>query len=102
MFAEKSGSKKSLRPGDRDIINYNLLIVLTICTIFNEGKTDNLYYFRDHKGNEIDILLDYGLTVDAVEVKAGQTINSDFFKGLEYFSRISDQVRNSFLVYGGT
>ncbi len=68
---------------------------------FNEGQTDNLYYFRDHKGNEVDILLDYGLAVDAIEVKAGQTINSDFFKGLEYFSRISDQARNSFLVYGG-
>jgi len=38
-----------------------------------------------------------------VEIKAGATINRDFFKGLRTFSgRLSTPVKVSCLVYGGT
>ncbi|MDF1615669.1 ATP-binding protein [Desulfurivibrio dismutans] len=68
---------------------------------FNRGKTDNLYYFRDNKGNEVDLVLDQGIAQRIVEIKAGQTINSSFFKGLHYFTKLSGEVEKSFLVYGG-
>jgi len=29
----------------------------------NQGKTDNIYYYRDRKGNEIDFILDYGSSI---------------------------------------
>jgi len=68
---------------------------------FNLGKTDNLYYFRDNVGNEIDLICDHGLGLDAVEIKSGQTIASDHFKGLKYLSKLTDSIRNSHIVYGG-
>jgi len=68
---------------------------------FNLGKTDNLYYFRDHVGNEIDLICDHGLGLDAIEIKSGQTIASDHFKGLKYLSKLTDSIRNSHIVYGG-
>lgn len=68
---------------------------------FNRGKTDNLYYFRDNKGNEVDLVLDQGIAQRIVEIKAGQTITSSFFKGLQYFAKLSGEVEKSFLVYGG-
>ncbi|MBI1909978.1 MAG: hypothetical protein HYS22_07405 [Deltaproteobacteria bacterium] len=43
-----------------------------------------------------------GLT--AIEIKSGQTIVSDFWKGLNYFSGVPTQKIEvkKFLVYGGT
>jgi len=68
---------------------------------FNQGKTDNLYYFRDNIGNEIDLVCDHGLHVVPVEIKSGQTVSRDFFKGLKYFSKLTDAIKNPCLVYGG-
>jgi len=69
---------------------------------FNSGRTDNLYFFRDNKGNEVDVVLDQGPYLEIFEVKSGQTINSSFFKGLKYLKNLSEEVKKSYLVYGGT
>ncbi len=68
----------------------------------NRGKTDNLYFFRNSRGNEVDVILDQGISQKIVEIKSGQTITPAFFKGLKYFSSISHEVEDAFLVYGGT
>lgn len=68
---------------------------------FNAGKTDNFYFFRDNIGNEIDLIADHGLGMNAFEIKSGQTVNRSFFKGLSYLSRLTDDVRQSYLLYGG-
>jgi len=48
------------------------------------------------------LLLEEGENLKAIEIKSGETINSDFFKGLEYFSNLSKLSReNRFLIYGG-
>jgi len=69
---------------------------------YNRGKADNLYYFRDSKGNEVDVICDNGNSLSQIEIKSGQTVNSDYFKGLEYFSGLSDIPVESSLIYGGT
>ncbi len=69
---------------------------------FNQGKTDNLYFFRDNKGAEVDFILDHGATFDIIEVKSGQTIDSGLFKGLTLFDKLTGQVEKKMLVYGGT
>jgi predicted AAA+ superfamily ATPase len=68
---------------------------------FNAGKPDNLYYFRDNVGNEVDLVCDNGKNVDQVEIKAGQTISGDFFKNIRFFSALNKDVRKSYLIYGG-
>ncbi len=68
---------------------------------FNAGLTDNLYYFRDNTGNEIDVICDRGQQLTLVEIKSGQTITSDFFKGLRFFSKLTGNPDRSCLVYGG-
>lgn len=68
---------------------------------FNAGAQDNLYYFRDSNGNEIDVLLDHGISVDLVEIKASRTIVDDFFKSFRYYAGIGGNIGKSFLVYGG-
>ncbi len=68
---------------------------------FNQSKIDNLYYFRDNRGSEVDIILDHGHFFNQVEIKSSQTISSDFFRGLDYLKRISRRVKHSYLIYGG-
>lgn len=68
---------------------------------FNAGQTDNLYYFRDNTGNEIDVICDHGQTLTPIEIKSGKTLTSDFFKGLRFFAQLTDNIDRSCLVYGG-
>lgn len=68
---------------------------------FNQGKTDNLYFLRDSKGREVDILLDYGTYIDMIEIKSSKTLAKDLFKGLLYFRHLYNQTRHCSLVYGG-
>ena len=49
---------------------------------FNRGLPSNLYFWRDSAGNEIDVLLDQGERLLPIEIKAGTTINPDYFSGL--------------------
>jgi predicted AAA+ superfamily ATPase len=69
---------------------------------FNNGLKNNSYFWRDRYGNEIDLLIDKG-ELYPVEIKSGETINSDFFKGLEYWTKISGELPDkNVLIYGGT
>ena len=68
---------------------------------FNAGQTDNLFYFRDNIGNEIDLICDHGIHIAPVEIKSGQTVSRDFFKGLKYFSKLTETAMKPWLVYGG-
>lgn len=67
----------------------------------HQGFRINLYYYRDSNMNEIDIVIDTGYGPVPVEIKSGKTINDSFFKGLNYFRKISNKHKNSGLIYGG-
>ena len=47
------------------------------------------------------MILDRGIEVDLVEIKAARTLADDFFKGFRYFGRLGGSVRKSYLIYGG-
>jgi predicted AAA+ superfamily ATPase len=68
----------------------------------HRGKRNNLHFWRDGKGNEIDLLVESGPDIMPVEIKSGATIRDDFFKGLRTFAKQLPQISISSLVYGGT
>lgn len=70
---------------------------------FHAGARSNAYFWRDNTGHEIDMLIEEASTFRAVEIKSGETLSSDFFKGLDFFRKISGLPSdNCFLIYGGT
>jgi predicted AAA+ superfamily ATPase len=79
----------------------NLIVSELLKERFNVGASDNLYYWRDKTGNEVDVLIDAAGKLTAVELKAGETISSDFFKGLNYFSSLHKKRIQQLLIYGG-
>ncbi len=84
----------------------NLFENMVVCEFlkhrFNRGKTLNLSFFRDSKGNEVDIVYSVANHKLPVEIKAGATVNRDYFKGLNYFEKLFPELPfGKMLVYGG-
>ncbi len=67
---------------------------------YHSGKRDALYYYRDSNSNEVDIILDMSRGPVPLEIKSGQTIHPDFFKGLKYFSRLQKNYKKAGLIIG--
>jgi hypothetical protein len=68
----------------------------------NGGREPPVYFWRDSTGNEIDIIIDNGDELTPVEIKAGQTIASDFFKGIRFWKKlVQDEEQGAAVVYGG-
>ncbi len=68
---------------------------------YNNIVSDNLFYFRDTRGREIDVILDKVVSISQLEIKKSSTINNNFFKALEYLKTLNVPVEKSLLVYGG-
>ncbi len=79
----------------------NFIIIELLKQRFNKGLSDNLYYFRDKTGNEVDVISDKAGQLTAIEIKAGETISADFFSGLNYFEKTRNKPLEKILVYGG-
>ena len=68
----------------------------------NDGQPSNLFFWRDSKGLEIDVLLERGDDLTPVEIKSGQTIAPDFFAGLKQWLALSGNPdHRAWLIYGG-
>lgn len=91
----------------RDPLRGNLFENMVIAEVlkyrFNQGKRSNLFFYRDSKGHEVDLLLAEGPDLFPIEIKAGMTVTRDYFKGLAHFARVfpANIPRGSGLVYGG-
>ena len=68
---------------------------------YNNIKSDNLFYFRDTRGREVDGILDKVVSISQFEIKKSSTINNSFFKTLEYLKTLTLPIDKSFLIYGG-
>jgi hypothetical protein len=79
----------------------NMIIVDMLKTRFNKAKASNLYFWRDNVGNEVDVLLDNGLNITPIEIKSGQTVTSNYFKGIKYWNKLTKK-EGGYVVYGGT
>lgn len=78
----------------------NMIIVDFLKRRFNKAKPNNLYFWRDNLGKEIDLLINSGEGIIPVEIKSGQTVINNFFKGVLYWNKLT-QKRGGYVVYGG-
>ena len=78
----------------------NYIINELIKQRFNQGLQSNLYFWRDNKGVEIDLVSHTGRSLSATEIKSGATMQDVFFKNLMYWNKLSG-VKGGRLIYGG-
>ena len=79
----------------------NLVILECVKSQHNQGRPAELYYFRDAKGNEVDLLIPDGRQLKAFEIKSATTFKQDHLKGLRRFRSLAPNVSDSYLVYNG-
>ncbi|MCD4774903.1 MAG: ATP-binding protein [Candidatus Aegiribacteria sp.] len=78
----------------------NLIVSEMLKTRYNSGRRNNLHFWRDRAGHEVDVIVDRGDVFIPVEMKSGQTVTTDSFKGLNWMKALASE-DDSFLVYGG-
>lgn len=80
----------------------NLVVSEVLKHYYNRGQQAPCYYWQDKTGREVDLLIDTDTGLLPLEVKAGMTLNQDYFDQLTYWSRLSGNTpSNSYVVYGG-
>jgi len=80
----------------------NYIISEYIKHSFHSWRHPFCYFWRDNTGNEIDLLVERGGSLYAVDSKSGSTANPDSFNNLSRFQKHAGISRdNCFLVYGG-
>jgi uncharacterized protein len=75
---------------------------------YHRGRRPQVYFYRDQRGEEVDLLVESGLKRTAVEIKSSFTPSEDFYRGLERFASatagLPERERRSvdkIVVYGG-
>jgi predicted AAA+ superfamily ATPase len=80
----------------------NLIVIEALKARFNHGESAQMYFYRDATGNEVDLLLPTGRQFRAVEIKAGATVNPDYFRGLNAFAAtFPEALEGGNVIYGG-
>jgi predicted AAA+ superfamily ATPase len=89
----------NLHPLKRNLFE-NFIISELIKKRYNAGGSNNLYFWRDSKGNEVDVIVDNGNTLFPIEIKAGQTITSEYFKGINFWNELTGNKEGA-VIYAG-
>ena len=79
----------------------NLVVIECLKTQSNLGRLPGMYFFRDSNGLEVDILLQQGRALTALEVKSSSTYQSSMLTSLKKLAGLSPALVNAYLVYAG-
>ena len=81
----------------------NFVILEKLKRIYNSRSNERLYFWRDSKGVEIDLIVDKGLQKELMEIKSGRTFHPDFVKSLESVAPLLEKRYEveKIVIYGG-
>jgi len=66
----------------------------------HNGERPPLYFWRDFRGMEVDLLIDLGTHRIPIEIKSGETVAADFFNSLDRYIQLSHDP-GGMLIYAG-
>ncbi len=73
---------------------------------FNAGQSSDLYFWRDSQGHEVDVLFETPEGLQAIEIKSGSTVASDWTTGPRQWQMFAERentpLRTPGLVFGGS
>lgn len=80
----------------------NMMIAEYVKRMQHCNQLNDIWFWRDVAGNEVDLIIQTGQIQEAIEFKATQTIMPNLFKGLNFYEKISEKTNlKKYLVYGG-
>lgn len=79
----------------------NLVVLEALKSRFNAGRRSNLYFFRDAKGFEIDLIMDEQRLPRPVEIKSTHTYDANLTKNVRLFDAMVLEALPPHLIYAG-
>lgn len=79
----------------------NFALTEIIKTYKNKGLKHSFYFWRDSNGNEIDCVIERGQQVKFIEMKASETIKSDFIRSLHYLDNLKHNLEIQHYLFTG-
>jgi len=88
----------------KGVVFEGFLISEILKSQINRGKQQNIYFWRDHHGLEVDAVIDHVDHVDLIEFKSSQTFHKEYLGSLEKVYQLADAQGHQYaktLVYAG-
>lgn len=85
----------------RGAVFENFVIAEIAKSCHHSGVEPRLAFWRDHRGNEVDLVVHNAEGPVPVEIKSGTTVASSFFGGLRHWGKIAPHRHPGILVHGG-
>jgi predicted AAA+ superfamily ATPase len=80
----------------------NWVVVELLKGRFNRGRKNNLSFWRNNTGLEVDILVDQAGKLRPIEIKSGATLSADSWRPMKTWLAIAgDEAISPTMVYGG-
>lgn len=79
----------------------NMVVVEALKARTNAGRMPNLYFYRDGKGNEVDLIVRRHRTLYPVEIKAAMTYSPEMSKGFKPFKNRFPDTPPGAVIYAG-
>ena len=80
----------------------NMVVCDKLKNLYNEGRDNNMFFYRDKGQHEIDIIQEEGEDLLAYEIKLAPAIHPDFYKNLNYFRALfPDQTKSTMVINTG-
>lgn len=80
----------------------NLVIINQLKKLLNFGIKDDLFFYRDKSGKEIDLLINTSDGIMAYEIKSGATYRTDFMDNIKYLKKLlGEQLIKTGVIYTG-
>lgn len=67
----------------------------------NEAKQDNLYFYREHSGREVDVISENPDGLKLYEIKSASTFRSEFMVNIDYLKGLLPNVEGATVIYDG-
>lgn len=79
----------------------NMVIADVLKQRLNAGLAPDMYFVRDYKGFEVDLLVENGRSVDLYEIKSSMSFQGSFAENVARLSKIIPDTRHQTVVYSG-
>jgi predicted AAA+ superfamily ATPase len=80
----------------------NMMISEYVKRMYHKNTVQDIWFWRDSAGHEVDLIVQEGLTYNLIEFKSTQTVMPDLFKGFQHFEQHSKKENlTKTLVYAG-
>ena len=79
----------------------NMVVVEALKARLNAGNPPDMYFFRDQRGFEIDMLIAANRKLYPYEIKSARTWSADFAGNLKAFAARDDRIEKGAVIYAG-